>query len=155
MLEEASRFGLTADALHFDQLEIERQTTRFANSVSFIGAMRSALRAITTQHSDPESILAQLLADSSYELQIPYTDLSSDQLIKHSQAKLKEHFANPSTIFSLVSENCSAPVFPAEHGECLSDNWIFFLSIPSYSDHLFWAIVDRRGEVPSYTYGFN
>lgn len=43
----------------------------------------------------------------------------------------------------------------AEYGEKISDYWIFKLAIPQLSDHLFWAIIDRRGKLDPYNYGFN
>ena len=35
-----------------------------------------------------------------------------------------------------------------------TENWIFFLGIRT-DDHQFFAIVDRKGEKPAYTYGYN
>jgi hypothetical protein len=43
----------------------------------------------------------------------------------------------------------------AEHGEIAGRNWIFKMTAKSLSDHIFWAIVDRNGNIPVYNYGFN
>jgi hypothetical protein len=45
--------------------------------------------------------------------------------------------------------------YPPEQGENAQDNWVFVLHIPSLSDHIYWAIVDRQGKVAPYLYGFN
>ena len=46
-------------------------------------------------------------------------------------------------------------VYPPENGESVNDNWVFMLQLPTLSDHLFWAIVDRNGVKETYNYGFN
>ena len=50
-------------------------------------------------------------------------------------------------------------VYPAEYQESIEDNWVFFLSMPELSDHLYWAVVQRfrssEGGVIVSNYGFN
>ena len=50
-------------------------------------------------------------------------------------------------------ENSTVPA--PEDGERVEENWIFVLSLPDLSDHIYWAIVDREGKLPAYNYGFN
>jgi hypothetical protein len=69
---------------------------------------------------------------------------------------LREQMQNPRTTFSLyLGRTVKDQVYPPEQGESLQDNWIFFLSVPTLSDHLYWVIVDRKGQTAPYLYGFN
>jgi hypothetical protein len=45
--------------------------------------------------------------------------------------------------------------YPPEQGENTQENWIFVLHVPTLSDHLYWVIVDRKGQKAPYLYGFN
>ena len=44
---------------------------------------------------------------------------------------------------------------PPPGRESLSENWIFGLSLPTFSDHIFWGLVDRSGKTPAFHYEFN
>ncbi|WP_141732788.1 hypothetical protein [Oligoflexus tunisiensis] len=69
---------------------------------------------------------------------------------------LREQMQNPKTSLSLyLGRTIQGQVYPPEQGESMQDNWIFFLSVPTLSDHLYWVIVDRKGQTAPYLYGFN
>ena len=71
--------------------------------------------------------------------------------------KLVAFLNDGSTTLQLVNSDMMTEdggAYPAEHGESIADHWVFALTIPKYSDHLYWAIVPRDGE-PAYNYGFN
>ncbi len=57
----------------------------------------------------------------------------------------------------LTLQDADAPSPPG--GERVEDAWIFVLSMPSLSDHVYWAVVPRRrgvsSRVPVHVYGFN
>ena len=62
---------------------------------------------------------------------------------------------HPSTRLRLVGRGGPR----AERGEDVRLSWVFQLSMPQVSDHVYWAVVARspneRGEVRVYSYGFN
>lgn len=112
------------------------------NRISFEKALDLALGSILTDQSSAETPVS--LFENEF-----YGENYTDELVKFLNA--------PGTTLALV--NGDEPVegaawYPAEDGESIEQNWIFSLSIPSFSDHLFWAVVPRNGEAP-FSYGFN
>lgn len=135
----AKEHNMAPEQVHCDAGEIERQSINYENMLEFSAAMSAAFKNLLTDYRHPESLLAQLMAEG-------YEDA-------HKQ--LHALLSHPATFFALVSQNPLAPIFPAEHGENLEDNWIFFFKAPRFSDHLYWIIVNRQGKKESYNYGFN
>lgn len=148
-------FDLASMALSFPRDEVEAQNRLSNNLVNFRVALEQALINISADYSNKESPLAMLIEDSFHELDIAPTLPLNALVLEYARAKLKHFMNRSSTLLALVTSNPARPVFPPEHGEHLSQNWIFFLSIPEYSDHLHWIIVDRQGNNGPYTYGFN
>ncbi|NBT59330.1 hypothetical protein EBT16_11160 [bacterium] len=121
--------------------EAKKQENLFPGKISAETAVSLALKSFLTDSSHIESplALATLVA-----LEDP--DLSSDPAEKI----LFSHFNRPETVIRFVV--CGEE---AEHGETVEKNWIIRLKIPTLSDHIFWAVVDRSGVTPPYNYGFN
>lgn len=136
-------FGLVKMLVRIDQADVLKQNESFQNATSFEGALRAALESIMKDRRDSESPLALLEADD----------------IKESGSSTLFNLLNrPSTIFGLVSAIDFADttlIYPPEHGEQLSEYWVFYLSVPDYSDHMFWALVSRSNPADVYNYGFN
>ncbi|MEC9466729.1 MAG: hypothetical protein VX834_13145 [Myxococcota bacterium] len=123
-----------------DEDAVVAQAKTPGNKVSFEKALADALTSFLTDDDDIESPLS-LMSDGY--------DYPGEQLI--------EFFNDGSTKLQLVNSDmmdAEGGAYPAEHGESIADHWVFALSIPQYSDHLYWAIVPRDGE-PAYNYGFN
>lgn len=82
-------------------------------------------------------------------------DLTLDQKTA-ARAFLREQMQGSQTSLALhLGSIIKGQDYPPEQGESTRDNWIFVLRIPTLSDHLYWVIVDRRGQNAPYIYGFN
>ncbi len=66
---------------------------------------------------------------------------------------LKGLMADPKTRLEVFAPDRG--LFPPERGESDQDFWIFCLTIPALSDHLFWVLLDKSGQKQPYIYGFN
>lgn len=44
---------------------------------------------------------------------------------------------------------------PPPGREQIAENWIFGLGLPTFSDHIYWGLVDRSGKTPAFHYEFN
>lgn len=135
----ASR-GIGKISLDFPDGEADRQAAAHPGSVSFEAALEKALDSFLTDSDDPESPLGLV------------SDIDSDDSCKRrtDQATLKCYLDDPQAELGMLRLGDSA-----EHGEKVSDYWIFTVSLPHLSDHGHWAIVDRKGREATYNYGFN
>jgi hypothetical protein len=121
--------------------EVQYQSSVFENQVSFDDALRTALTSFMEDGTDLESPLGLVKDD--------FSGISE----KERKAILFDFINRSDTILRLVAPDTETG-FP-ERGEAIQENWVFQLRMPSYSDHLQWAIVDRLGKQPTYNYGFN
>jgi hypothetical protein len=131
-------FGLVNMSIEVPASGVLYQSISFENKVSFEDALRDALRSFMEDDTDLESPLG-LIKD----------DFRSSE--EERKVILFDYLNKPSTFLRLVAVEVGYP----EHGESIKKNWVFQLVIKSYSDHLYWAIVDRAGKHPVYNFGFN
>lgn len=108
--------------------EAETQEKLFPGIINGESAVSLALESFLTDSRHVESPLA---------------------LAENKEVLLK-HLNQPDSVIRFVSMG-EEP----EHGEKVEENWIIRLKIPSLSDHIFWAIVERWGIIAPYNYGFN
>ncbi len=149
ILEE---FHLLRLRLQLDEEELRRQTALPLNAISPGDALRAALASFLEDGESPES--PRRLAMNIYELwpgEVPHAEALLD-------SRLREHMDAGEIRLLPAYETLNEDDIdfnPPAEGEPSAENWIFGLSLPELSDHYFWAIVDRRGQNPSYNYGFN
>lgn len=108
--------------------EAQEQETFFPGKIDAELAVTLAIKSFLTDSRHIESPLA-VAADS-------------DTLYEH-----LNRYSSEVRFVSLGEE--------PEHGESVEKNWIIRLKIPTLSDHIFWAVVDRQGLIAPYNYGFN
>lgn len=143
----AERFAISQVTLTFDECEVTKQTTRFAQDrpfeQAFVDAFSSLLQDGT--HSESPVALARELCSGREQLQ---------ECVRET---LRHHFNSAeSRVTLLPMEPCTTCMsYSPEHGERVEENWLFFVTLPTLSDHLFWAIVPRDREKQVYNYGFN
>ncbi|MDD2805639.1 MAG: hypothetical protein PHV33_08800 [Elusimicrobiales bacterium] len=139
-----SEFGVTGVTLDMPAAEIARQEKHGA--LPFDRALRAALGSFLNDYSDPESPLCVVLSN---------LDASCDKPAKGELAAAKKKLLSlmnlRASTLRLVREGGE---HQPEQGETVRANWVFNLYL-DYSDHGFWAIVDRAGRKPAYNYGFN
>lgn len=139
--EIVGAMGLQEMTLTFPQNDVHEQVA-LDGSVCLQDAIKKGLESLLTDSSDAESPLALVL------------ELVSDE--SAARAALQDFLNRGSTHFALVPLvwNHQPGIYPAEHGESVESNWVFFMSVSDLSDHLFWSIVPRDGSAVT-NYGFN
>jgi len=141
--EVLTALGLPDMVLRFPASDLDEQSA-FADdgSICLQDAISSAIDSLLWDSSDLESPLALML------------DIIDDE--SAARAALQDFLNRASTLFALVplSPQRGSGVFPPEHGESIEANWVFFVAIGDFSDHLFWVVVPRDGG-DVLNYGFN
>ncbi len=150
-------FGLDGLGEHIFAEEVERQLLLPGNYL-FPAALREALRAFTRDEKDPESVV-QLILTVFPELHRDNFGWIGDYHAALDE-KLRQFFAD-GQLYHIplglddLEKGKRENFYPPENGESIEEHWAFQLSLPTLSDHLFWAIVPRAGDRPAYCYGFN
>lgn len=149
------RFELSTLAVKFPEQEVNKQEELFSARLSFISALEQALTSFLNDAKHPESPRAIVIESHA---------LFADQF--DSQALLKEAIQKKMLAYLQKGKMALIPYEkvinydeidynPPEDGEKLKENWVFSLMLPSLSDHIFWAIIDRNATKEPYNYGFN
>lgn len=132
--------GISKITVDLPATEAARQAEKHPSAVSFEAALEKALDSFLNDGDDPESPLGIA------------SEVDSDDACHRSTPKATlECFLNdPEATLGMLEVGQSA-----EHGEKVSDAWIFTVYIGKLSDHGHWAVVDRKGVEATYNYGFN
>lgn len=149
------RQGVPGLTVEYDQAERILQTNFPNNQIVFEEAFARALEAFLTDESSfetPYNLVHEI-----------FTDMSAETASRQESVKEKLiGFFNTGKIALLPvydPENPDSwdqlPYNIPEGRETVEDNWIFVLSLPDLSDHIYWAIVDRSGDKAAFAYGFN
>ncbi len=146
------QYGIKGLTLTCDEAQIQAQNALPASKMKFEQALDKAIQTILTDDKNPES--PRSLVKDVFSLS-PSQPNGEANL----QAKIKELLGSgslrllPNVDWSDMEKDYG--FFPPENGETAADNWVFFLSLPELSDHLYWVIIDRQGSKAPYVYGFN
>lgn len=139
-----------------NEADVAQQHAIEPRLVPFATALREAVRCFLFDEDDyetPRNLVREV--HGYWPDQIP-----------DAEARLYQHlldYLNAGTLFLLPlfseelteEERDALPFYPPEWGERPEQNWLFGLRLPTLSDHLYWAVVDRSGRRASYCYGFN
>jgi hypothetical protein len=129
---------------YFLEAEVVAQEVR--GEVSFKEALGKSIEAILGNKDHIESFLA----------------LAMEEYGSEAREKMMEHLNDEKSVLALVArevdvdddEGKKNAQWPPENGEGAQEYWRFCLLVPSFSDHIWWSVVDRKnGECK--TYGFN
>jgi hypothetical protein len=152
-----SRHHIPGLSIEFDQKERFRQTNIPSNKLGFEEALSKAILCLLndeTSAETPFNLVKELFPTPS---ETNPNSASMEQI----EARLQVFF-NTGKLGLLPEYDVNDPEswdkLPyniPENRETVEDNWIFVLSLPDLSDHIYWAIVDRTGEKPAFAYGFN
>jgi len=135
--------GISIEAL-CDQIQ------NLDSNVDFLSSISLALDSFLNDDSDMESPLSIAAILAFDDLGVNYTFPVPDFVKARAKAILVDHLNRSSAKIALLPRSESP-----EGGEIVDDNWILHLRIADLSDHSFWSIVHRSGEVRAYNYGFN
>lgn len=149
-------FGLENLRTVVDPMQIDLQEALPGNELPFEAALREAIRTFLSDEVDyesPRSVVRevfQLFPQKGEDVEAQLNARIRECLDKGT-LYLLPYFDAP------LSEEAmdEYPFSPPESGEKPEENWLFGLTLPSLSDHLFWAVVERGGKKPAYCYGFN
>ena len=147
----ARDLGLKNLSMTVDRLAFFRHATD-GKQVSYPTALVVGLKTIFEDESSPETPLNIALAE------IPWSTPGKLEIARKAAAQqiLREQLDQPSTYLALYTGQETRQVaLPPELGEDPARSWIFFLSIPSLSDHCYWIVVDKLGQKAAFVYGFN
>lgn len=141
-----SEFGLPNLTVDISCAQVAEQEEAYEGQRSFGQALNLALKSLLNDGSNIESPRS-----------IVENEWGSDGL----DERLLGFLNDDTAVLCLVHEDersetdAGHRVYPPEGGEKLNDNWLFYLRIPSLSDHMFWAVVSRNDGGRVYNYGFN
>ncbi len=136
----------------YDEGDIQEQEALPDNKLPFVDAFEAALRSFLNDDDNiesPRSIVIEVFNLFPEDVEDAETKI---------QEKLRHFFRTgrlqllPDLIWK---DDADYEFYPPEDREPTAENWIFSLSLPDLSDHIYWAIVDRTGKEPAYNYGFN
>jgi len=137
--------------------EIKHQR-KLAGNIEFSTALRSAMHSFIYHDEDVESLrslvveIHQEVKPEQFKLRSMYDDYINDKIKKYLNEGVI--YLVPENIHQLDPDDYEE-VYPPEQGERVENNWVFMLSLPTLSDHIFWSIVERSGKNQTYSYGFN
>lgn len=121
-----------------------------AGKVNVVAAARDAMHSFLSDSRDIESPLALAIDAAFDQAGLPSTDPVPPEVVESARKILLAELASAKTTIRLTKVGDEA-----EHGEESGPNWVFRMTSRGLSDHIFWAVVDRSGQVPVYNYGFN
>lgn len=125
-----NEYGFKMLQLEIAHDTVEQETRDFKNDISHEAALRMALESFLKEDRDPESPLA--IAGSPQRLR---------RLLDHS-----------SSVVHLLRSDESPEGYTSD---ATTRAWIFQLSIPRLSDHVYWAVIDRQGRSLPFNFGVN
>ncbi|MBC7531233.1 MAG: hypothetical protein H7318_06610 [Oligoflexus sp.] len=117
--------------------------------------LAKALEALLEPSEELESPInnAKEMAAGRYKSNWPQ---DRDLQLKIAGDSLIDYFNRVGTELVLLEEGKKGGRgFAPERGEDLKMNWVFSLTIPSLSDHIYWIVVAKEPPYKAYVYGFN
>jgi len=144
--------GITGIRTALSDEEVETQLDLYPTEVSFERAFHAAVDSWLSDRSGVDAPL-EVARDAG-----PYGPCMEPEHFDRLVC-----FANqPSSWLSLVAHDAVTGedgAYLPERGERPDESWVFVMLLPSLTDTIFWAVVDRRvdstGDVSVYNYGFN
>ncbi|GAX36560.1 LamG-like jellyroll fold domain-containing protein [Nodularia sp. NIES-3585] len=119
------------------------QQMAMGSKVTFVDALKLAIRSFLEDAEEIESPLGQMLNDPGA------FDLPQGAEPAAATKVLRSYLNQPTSSLTLQSANSQ---YPPENGEKVDTNWIFLLQIGEISG-LYWVIIDRSGSKAAYNYG--
>jgi hypothetical protein len=147
-------FGLEELRTVVDAMQIDLQEALPGNELPFEAALRGAIRSFLNDEVDyesPRSVLRERYHLHPHKGEQADAQLNTKvrEYLSKGTLYLLPYFEGPLTDDALDEY----PFSPPESGEKPEENWLFGLTLPTLSDHLFWAVVARSGTKPPYCYG--
>ena len=152
--------GLMGMQVRINEDEVRYQQETFSHTIEIEEALRLGIKSILSPSDDETPWL--IVKEVHYEeWEVFSLQSEREEWIRN---KVRDYLrAGVISLLPVVDPNLSEEnqerlypdYYPPEEGEKVDDNWVFFLSLPTLSDHLYWVIVNRNGEKDPYLYGFN
>lgn len=145
-------------SLLIHEVDVEEQSTQLRGNISFAAALEATLKALLVEEHqgvNPRYLLRETFGE---ELAAIASEAErAEALTEKVRSFLNEGELQllPNVDFEAEEEAEDWDFNPPADGECVAENWIFTLYLPSLSDHIYWVVVDRSGERAAYVYGLN
>ncbi len=139
-----------------EEIKLQRQ---LPGSVDFPDALRKAIVSFINDGDEAETV--RNIVKGVYEEDVKPEDFEFIWAYEDFITRKVKEFLDDGLLFfvpkgiSELNPDDLEEIYPPEGGESVMQHWIFMLQLPTLSDHIYWAIVDRTGEQPTYSYGFN
>lgn len=146
-------FKLTQLTYQIDLTDVEEQEQLPGNQLRFTDALRIALDTLLTSNSERES--PRFLIRQIFGLFPEDDPQAADKITAHLLQYLEQGELRLLPREDWSKADAEFDYNPPEEGESVDLNWVFSLYLPTLSDHLYWIIVPREGEMEAYVYGFN
>ncbi len=139
------------------ELMVRQQDELPDQTIDFMSALDLALRTIMYQEEHVESPRA--LVRETHQLfsreglaNAPTVDWAVEGYLRRYMRKGTLRLL---PLFETIDRDVDLDFNPPEDGENTMEHWIFSLALPTLSDHIYWAIIDRKRQRKAYVYGFN
>ncbi|WP_445384199.1 hypothetical protein ACT6NV_09315 [Robiginitalea sp. IMCC44478] len=146
-------FNLPTLNYKIDLEEVKKQETLPNNKIMFVKALHTALKTVLTSNSNRES--PRIIISEGMGLRPKENVEDETKVVKQLHEFLLSGKLILLPLVDWENRDQDFGFFPPEEGESAQENWVFYLSLPTLSDHLFWIIVPRDGQSEAYVYGFN
>jgi len=155
------KYGIASMQWIIDEAEVEQQEQQFGGKVSFRKALDKLLESFLEDRDSVTGTVRQSVQEvhQLYPDTFPSRRAWSEALDRQLRVYLEDAY-----IFlvrygaSLQEGDEETREFTYElppGGESLEENWILGMGMPTFSDHIFWGIVDRSGKKSAFHYEFN
>ena len=155
-------FELLGMQVRIEEDEVRYQQESYPGMIEIEAALRAAIQRILSPSPTQEETPWLIVKEVHYEK----WEILPSEAEQHTWIRNKVMDYLRAGVISLLPyvdpllsmkelEEQHPDYYPPEEGERVEQNWIFFLSLPTLSDHLYWVIIDRVGEKEGYVYGFN
>lgn len=141
--------GVENLGVRIDFKEVERQS-RFDSKIQYKEALSTALDTFISFGIDEPETPANLVTEDYHHQECSQKD--RDDRVKCWLNKGDSSIHIVYRDYNTLSYDVSSR---PEWGESVLANWIFHVKMPSLSDHLHWAVIDRSSHKPPYGYSFN
>jgi hypothetical protein len=139
--------GLSQISASFPADEVAAQACKLKNTVSFAAALGDAIQSFLKNADDVESPLA-LMEEADPDPTCPQA---------RGTEQVRCTMNRKSSILGIVYRDGQrhGSIWGPENNDSVVDNWVFYLHMDDFTDHMFWAVADRAGKSPTFNYGFN
>lgn len=157
----SEKHGISAIQWIIDEKEVTLQEEKFSGKVPFFKAldkiMDSYLEDLESGTGTVKASVQEVhqLFPDTFPSKRAWADALAHQLRSYLEDAYLYIHRYSGTSPDTPSESMEFTYESPPGNELLEEFWIFGLCLPTFSDHIFWGLVDRAGKKPAFHYEFN